>query len=244
MQGTNHLAVEIHQCDPTSSDLSFDLMLTAPKTIVVSTEALFGPENDQISEGSIITQASLEVADEVKVSETSLIPLSEPESLGDNFTAEQRDTRFASAFEVQHMLQTWSDGEPNHGWALLLYGDAGEQDLQLTVHFLSPQDAAQVAWLLATCADSPTRDPATALELAERAVKYADSDALSWAALGAALYRAGRWEEAVSAFETAEGLPDAPPQRKSSEPWPSGSWAITRRHVSSTIKQMTSFIHP
>ena len=89
--------------------------------------------------------------------------------------------------------------------------DAGEQDVQLTVHFLSPQDAAQVAWLLATCADSPTRDPATALELAERAVKYAGSDAESWAAYGAALYRAERWEEAVAALKTAEELPDAPP---------------------------------
>ena len=55
------------------------------------------------------------------------------------------------------------------------------------MHFLTPQDAAQVAWLLATCADSNSRDPATALQLAERAVNYADSDALSWAAFGAAL---------------------------------------------------------
>ena len=32
----------------------------------------------------------------------------------------------------------------------------------------------------------------------------------SWAALGAALYRANRWDEAVSALETAEKLSDAP----------------------------------
>ena len=117
---------------------------------------------------------------------------------------EQRDTGSASEFNVQRTVQAWCDGEPNHGWALL---QSGNEDVQLTVHFLTPQDVAQVAWLLATCADS---HPATALELAERAVKYADSDAISWAAYGAALYRAERWEEAVSALETAEGLPDMP----------------------------------
>ena len=210
VHGTNYLAVEIHQCDPTSSDLSFDLMLTAPQSILVSAETLFGTGEGQIPEGSIITQATVEVAGEGDVSEINLVRLSEPESLGDDFTPEQRDTGSASEFNVQHTLQAWSDGEPNHGWALLQSDDAGKRNVQLTVHFLSPQDAAQVAWLLATGADSDTRDPATALELAERAVKYADSDALSWAAYGAALYRAERWEEAVSALETAEELPDTP----------------------------------
>ena len=89
-------------------------------------------------------------------------------------------------------------------------GDAGKKDVQLTAHFIPPRDVAQVAWFLATCADSHPREPTAALELAERAVKDADSDALSWAALGLR-YRAERWEEALAALEKAAELPGTPP---------------------------------
>ena len=44
-------------------------MLTAPQSILVSTETLFGTGEGQIPEGSIITQATVEVADEGDASE-------------------------------------------------------------------------------------------------------------------------------------------------------------------------------
>ena len=67
-----------------------------------------------------------------------------------------------------------------------------------------------MAWLLATCADSDARDPAEALKLAERAVKYCRLRRAELGRAGATLYRAQRWQEAVTALETADGLPNAP----------------------------------
>lgn len=189
--GTNHLAVEIHQCSRISSDLSFDLTLTAPQSILVSTMTLLGAGEGQIPEGSIITHAALTVPRTEGESETSLIRLSEPTRLGDTFAVEQRtdeSTTDSATFLVQSTVQAWCDGDDNHGWALLRPGEAGSgskkwSDIELAVHFLPPQEVAQVAWLLATCTDADARDPATALNLAQRAVKYAGSDAESWAAM-------------------------------------------------------------
>ena len=220
--GANCLAVEVHQYNRSDSDLTLDLRLTVPPCVLLTLNGLFGNDVDQIPPGSKITHANMKVAASGAGSDAVLFRLLDASPSNGTGIAEQSvvpegNTRVTH--RVQSTVQAWCDGEVNHGWALLRSSDKansarGEIDVELTVHFIPPRDVAQVAWLLATCADSHLRDPAAALKLAERAVKYAGEDAQSWTALGAALHRAERWEEAVSALKTAEGLPNAPPAGK------------------------------
>jgi serine/threonine protein kinase/tetratricopeptide (TPR) repeat protein len=63
-----------------------------------------------------------------------------------------------------------------------------------------------VAWVLATCADPLVRDPGRAVELARKAVASKPKAGDFWNTLGAALARAGAWDEACSAFTTSMQL--------------------------------------
>jgi hypothetical protein len=83
-------------------------------------------------------------------------------------------------------------------------------DIELSVQYLPTQDVTRIALRLAGCAEPQMRDPHVTLALATRAVKYNAFDAQSWAALGVAVYRAGRWEELLSAWNTIEPLLDVP----------------------------------
>ena len=82
----------------------------------------------------------------------------------------------------------------------------GQDGPQLTVSFLLPEKEAQLAWLLANHAEELLRDPARALELAERAVKLSPDSSRNWTVLGAALYRVGLWQDALSALEKSHQL--------------------------------------
>jgi tetratricopeptide (TPR) repeat protein len=62
------------------------------------------------------------------------------------------------------------------------------------------------AWLLATCPDLKFRDPARAVELAEKAVGLAPKEGSYWNTLGVALYRAHDWRAAVAALEKSMEL--------------------------------------
>jgi tetratricopeptide (TPR) repeat protein len=62
-------------------------------------------------------------------------------------------------------------------------------------------DLNNLAWQLATSPDAALRQPARAVELARKAVKLAPNDGNSANTLGAALYRAGSWQEAIAALE-------------------------------------------
>jgi serine/threonine protein kinase/tetratricopeptide (TPR) repeat protein len=57
-----------------------------------------------------------------------------------------------------------------------------------------------VAWFLATGADSKVRDPKRAVEMAMRAIKLAPKEGSSWNTLGVAHYRAGDWKAALDAL--------------------------------------------
>jgi WD40 repeat protein len=81
----------------------------------------------------------------------------------------------------------------------------------------TPGDAYHVAW---TCALGPgaTADPAQIVSLAEKVVAALPPDADNLAVLGAALYRAGRFEEAVKRLhESAELRPSDTLHRQSIE---------------------------
>jgi tetratricopeptide (TPR) repeat protein len=62
------------------------------------------------------------------------------------------------------------------------------------------------AWVLVTTADPEIRDEKRGLELATLSVRLAPGDSDFWNTLGVALYRAGNWKEAVSAFEKSVEL--------------------------------------
>jgi tetratricopeptide (TPR) repeat protein len=70
-----------------------------------------------------------------------------------------------------------------------------------------------LAWLLATCADSRVRDPEQAVASAKRAVQLAPQVGTYSNTLGIALYRAGQFAEAIPALERslrdAKGQTDA-----------------------------------
>jgi tetratricopeptide (TPR) repeat protein len=63
-----------------------------------------------------------------------------------------------------------------------------------------------LAWWLATCPVARLRDPARAVELANKATKFAPTDGLYWNTLGVAHYRAGNWKDAVAALEQSMKL--------------------------------------
>jgi uncharacterized protein HemY len=54
--------------------------------------------------------------------------------------------------------------------------------------------------------DPPFRDPALAVELAQRAVQAAPKEGLYWKTLGVARYRADDWKGAVTAVEKSMEL--------------------------------------
>ena len=78
------------------------------------------------------------------------------------------------------------------------YGEVLKLDLQGGV---GPVTHNNLAWLLATCPDVQSRDPAWAVELAEKAVELAPKKGHIWNTLGVAQYRAGDWDAAIDALQ-------------------------------------------
>jgi WD40 repeat protein/serine/threonine protein kinase len=96
-------------------------------------------------------------------------------------------------------------------WDLPLYPPAGDPPktppLQVTVDLghLSPgrKQALELnnqAWPLATNSEAKLRDPARAVELAQKAVELCPTQAMCWNTLGVAHYRAGHWKNAIEAL--------------------------------------------
>jgi len=74
---------------------------------------------------------------------------------------------------------------------------------------LAPGDAEvlrEAADFFANCVEVVYRDPALAVTLAERAFERASMDRASYYVCGTALYRAGRYEDALKTFEKATRL--------------------------------------
>jgi tetratricopeptide (TPR) repeat protein len=66
-----------------------------------------------------------------------------------------------------------------------------------------PSTLSNLASLLATCPDENLRDPARAVELAEKALTLAPGEGHIWTDLGQAKYRAGDWKGAIEALQKA-----------------------------------------
>src|SRR5262249_37570074 len=63
-----------------------------------------------------------------------------------------------------------------------------------------------VAWRLATDTDLPLRPPEIAVEFARKAVELAAEDANVWTTLGVVQFRAGNWQEAITALQKSQDL--------------------------------------
>ena len=63
-----------------------------------------------------------------------------------------------------------------------------------------------LAWILATCAETELRDPARAVVLAKKAVELEPKQGGWWNTLGAAEYRAGDWKAALEALKKSMEL--------------------------------------
>jgi tetratricopeptide (TPR) repeat protein len=88
-----------------------------------------------------------------------------------------------------------------------------EETVRLKRAHLRPNDpwlaealGENLAWWLATAPDPKLRDLARAVALAAEAVQIAPAHAECWRALGAAHYRTGKWQEAVTALDKAMRL--------------------------------------
>ncbi|MEX0642661.1 MAG: hypothetical protein WD468_08160, partial [Pirellulales bacterium] len=66
----------------------------------------------------------------------------------------------------------------------------------------------QAAWSLANCSVAKLRDPARAVEYAKQATAISPTNAKYLSTLGAAYYRAGNWQAAISALEQGMELRD------------------------------------
>lgn len=63
-----------------------------------------------------------------------------------------------------------------------------------------------LSWYLATCPDIKLRDPAEAVELAQKAVRLKPNEGYYWNTLGTARYRTGDWKAAITDLETSMKL--------------------------------------
>jgi serine/threonine-protein kinase len=96
------------------------------------------------------------------------------------------------------------------GQALSLRGRTGESIREYETALALEPDVAlyqnNLAWTLATCAETGLRNPSRALELAKSAVERAKNNAACWNTLGVASYRASDWNGAKAALEKSISL--------------------------------------
>jgi tetratricopeptide (TPR) repeat protein len=122
-----------------------------------------------------------------------------------DFESAIRDYSQAILLDPQFGGQWWQRGESfakRGEWenAIADYGQAIARE---------PKNAGWqngLAWLLATHADPKLRNAGRAVELARRAVALAPAEATYWNTLGTAYYRAGSWQEAVTALDKSMEL--------------------------------------
>ncbi|MHC4934340.1 MAG: tetratricopeptide repeat protein, partial [Planctomycetota bacterium] len=106
-------------------------------------------------------------------------------------------------------LSEWPDfpkALQNKADALLERGESGTAlacyERAIKAGVKKPEVLNQAAWLHVMVGDDADR----AVRLARRAVKAAGTEAAFWNTLGAALFRAGEWQEALGPLEQAREL--------------------------------------
>ena len=98
----------------------------------------------------------------------------------------------------------------NRGAAFAALGQVKEalsdQERAAELGYSNPAFFNQMAWVRATSEDADVRDPDKAVQFARKAVALARDHAPFQTTLGVALYRAGEWHKALSAFRDSMNL--------------------------------------
>lgn len=84
------------------------------------------------------------------------------------------------------------------------YRQSLEHRAKLADEFSAPEYLHNLGWLLANCADEDLRKPDQAVAAARRATDLTPESSTYWNTLGVALYRAGKWDDAIVALRQAE----------------------------------------
>ena len=118
VEGTNYLAVEIHQVGLTSSDISFDLQLTAAGYGLLRFDKLFGDDAGKIPLGSLIQHAQLSLHPGIPASSLNLYqnlkpwpPDNRQESKAVEDARQNAALNWGNGkFDVTASVQAWADG--------------------------------------------------------------------------------------------------------------------------------------
>jgi serine/threonine protein kinase len=110
------------------------------------------------------------------------------------------------------------------------------------------QDANDLAWFLAVCADPRFRNPARAVALAQRAVNQVPQNGDFLGRLGVAQYRAGQWREAVTSLEKSMALRNGGDSGDwlflAMASWQLGEKEVARSWYDKAVKELKKFEYP
>jgi tetratricopeptide (TPR) repeat protein len=112
----------------------------------------------------------------------------------------QEGHRLADASQYQAAADCYRQAIARHDQRRKDFPDQANHLLWLTAK------KNRLAWFLVTCAEEQVRVPKEAVELARQAVAQAPQEGGYWNTLGAAYYRAGNWNECVTALEKSMHL--------------------------------------
>jgi tetratricopeptide (TPR) repeat protein len=106
-----------------------------------------------------------------------------------------------------------------------------------------PMMLNNLAWRLATHANSGVRDPVYAIRVAERALKSAAQDERIWNTLGVAQYRVGKWNDAISALGKSMSLANGKSEAYNTfflamAHWQAGDHGLARQWYLRAVKWM------
>ena len=152
--------------------------------------------------------------------------------------SEETTSRLTMLRSLVNLYKQWNKPEEADRYQKLVHSAEAEERASTTpTSEMRALDLNKRAWSLATSADPQTRDPHTAVGLAQEAVKLAPNTADFWNTLGVAHYRdrqlrrGNRGTEEVPRVahqSTPNGI------TRSSWPWPTGNSARRMRPISGT----------
>ena len=120
---------------------------------------------------------------------------------------EEAIDQFSKAIELNSSCSLSLHFRGNAHAALAQWGKAAsDYSGALAVHSDRDDVLNGLAWLLAACPDPGFRDPSRAVELARKAITLEPTQGNYWNTLGAAHYRLGNWDSAVTSLKKSMEL--------------------------------------
>jgi tetratricopeptide (TPR) repeat protein len=121
--------------------------------------------------------------------------------------SKETTSRLTMLRSLVNLYEQWNKPEDAERYRKLVQSAEAEKRASTTpTSEMRALDLNKRAWSLATSADPKTRDPHTAVELAQEAVKLAPNTADFWNTLGVAQYRDGNFKDAISSLQKYRDL--------------------------------------